>query len=351
MGSKYLSHVLIENHELSCLIARNLSLEERMIISSHMVKVCHSGSPRMRALRAACCLINHFYGEIIDRNYLHETLKANIQMVRVGNYIAICHFPSLKAGGRNIRSDGRYKAVSMPVASNKCFWHAMVTVFNAHVGTNKYTVRSLKDLYKEEAMKYKDLFIPHMCNEVEYAYLIEGRTQDTLSTKHEADASVAHVVSTEVGIPICVIDDTGKEVMGYRLGSGEHDGRAVIICHSHAYVPTTSIPKEDLSHLPPYDYHIAQLFKGDDFEHIEDDEAEETESEKENLDPAEELPTGINPCPKEEEEEVQTSTDFITAIQAALSFMQKDTKVGKAVAVAQAVAPLVSLSCGMYTLI
>ena len=41
----------------------------------------------------------------------------------------------------------------------------------------------------------------------------------------------------------------------------------------------------------------------------------------------------------------------MTAIQAALSFMQKDTKAGKAVAVAQAVAPLVSLSCGMYTLI
>ena len=174
----------------------------------------------------------------------------------------------------------------------------MITVFNTHVGSNKYTVRALKDLYKEEAMKYKDLFVPHMCNEVEYAYLIEGRTQDALSTKQEADGSIAHVVSTEVGIPICVVDDTGKEVMGYRLGSGEHDDRATIIRHGQACVPTVSIPKEDLSHLPPYDYHIAQLFKGDDFEHIEDEEVEKHDSDTESSDSTEEIPTGKIPIRK-----------------------------------------------------
>ena len=121
MGSKYLSHVLIENHELSFLIARNFSLEERMIILSHMVTFCHSGIPCMRALKAACCLIKNFYGEVIDRNYLHDKLKVDIQMAHGGVYTAICHFSSLTAGGGSIRSEGRYKAMSMPVAGNNCF--------------------------------------------------------------------------------------------------------------------------------------------------------------------------------------------------------------------------------------
>ena len=352
MGSKYLSHFLIEKYELSYLVARGFSHEERMIIISHMVKILHHEVPNMCALKAACCMIKHFYGEVIYRDFLRSKLRSNIYIALGGVYTAICHHPSLKAGGRRIQSEGRYKAMSMPVQGNNCFWHAMVTVFNGYVGSNKYTVRDLKDLYKEEAMKYKELFVPHMCNEVEYAYLIEGRTQDVLSTKHEADASVAHVVSTEVGIPICVVDDTGKEIMGYRLGSGEHEGRTILIRHGHAYVPTKPIPKEDLSHLPPYDYHIAHLFKGDDFDLIEQEEAEDCEDSSEDEESVvKELPTGINPDPSVEEEEIGTTTDFVTAIQSALSFMQKDSKVAKAATIAKAVAPFVTLSCGMFTLI
>ena len=355
MGSKILFHQVIENHELSYLVAQNYFLEERMSIIGHVVKINQHGIYGMRAPKAACCMIKYFYGDVINRELLHEKYKVNIQIARHGKYTAICHFPTLKVGAGSICSEGRNRAMSMPPMGNNCFWHAMVTVFNAHVGSNKYTVRALY-VRNEEAMKYKDLFILHMFNEMEYAYIIEGRTPDTLAAKHEAGASVAHVVATDVRIPICVIDDTGKEILGYRLGGGEHDCRCIIIRHGHAYVPTTKIPKEDLEHLPPYDYHVAQVFKGDEFEHIEQPESDEKEEESEDEsdqieDDADGVPTGTNPDVKVEEEEVQTSTDFISAIQAALAFMQRDTETGKAIAVAQAVAPLVGLSYGMYTLI
>ena len=221
-------------------------------------------------------------------------------------------------------------------------------------------MKNLKEEYKEEAMKYRDLFVPHMCSEVEYAYLVEGRTQEKLSTKHEADASVAHVVSTEVGIPICVIDDTGKEVLGYRLGSGDHQGRAIIIRHGHAYVPTTSIPIEDISHLLPYDYHIAQIFKGEEYDVIEDKEVnadetntdqESSDEEEEEPDGREELPTGVNPDPEVVEDEIEASADFVTAVRSAIAFMQHHSKCAKATVAAKAVAPLVAFACGIYTLL
>ena len=298
--------------------------------------------------------MDHFYSGVINRDFLHEKYKADVQMLRRGGYIATIHFPTLKAGAGSIRADGRYKAMSMPPMGHECFWHAMVTVFNAHVSSNKYTVRSLKDIYRDAAMKHKDLFVPHMYTEVEYAYMIEGRTQDTLSAKHEADASVAHVVASEIGIPINGIDDTGKQVLGYRVGSGDPETRCVIVRHGHAYVPTSKIPKEDIAHIPPYDHHVALVFKGDEFEHIDDEEVEESkeDSDDSSSDGYEDEEIEMSDSSEETAaEEVETTTDFVSAIQAALAFLQGDTKTGRAIAIAQAVAPLVTLSCGMYTLI
>ena len=235
MGSKFLSHELIDNHELTYLYARNYSLEERMIVISHFNKFNESGVYGMRALKAACCLIKRFYGDLIDKELLREKYQANLTMLRKGlAFMPIIAFPTLRAGAGSTRADGRYKAVSMPPNGNTCMWHAMATVFNTVACANKYTLYYLKDLYRNSAQKYKDLFVPHMYSEIEYAYMIEGRTQATLSAKHQADVSVVHVVASELGIPLCVIDDTTPQLMGYRAGSGDPNGRAIIVRHGHA---------------------------------------------------------------------------------------------------------------------
>ena len=122
MGSKHLSHSLLENYELSYLEAHHFSHEERMIILSHMVKIIHHKVSRMLALKASCCMIRHFYRAPIEREYLRSKNKANIYMACGGGYTVICHYPSLKAGAGRCRSEGCYKAISMPVEGNNCFW-------------------------------------------------------------------------------------------------------------------------------------------------------------------------------------------------------------------------------------
>ena len=102
------------------------------------------------------------------------------------------------------------------------------------------------------------------------------------------------------------------------------------------------------------------MFHGEDFEHIPDDVSDDKEAEAE-IEQEEDIspdhfddksdPVVEVDYVEEQAEEVETTTDFLTAIQAALSFLTGDKKSGKAMVIAKSVGPLITLACGIFTLI
>ena len=86
--------------------------------------------------------------------------------------------PHSGGNGGDYYAGGKYKAISMPVDGNNCFWHALVIIANGEAGSNTHTVKSLKELYRSTAHNYMELFIPILFEADEYPRVVEQSVRD-----------------------------------------------------------------------------------------------------------------------------------------------------------------------------
>ena len=264
----------------------------------------------------------------------------------------------------------------MPADNNTCFWHALAHVANNHAGSNKYTVSSLKEMYKVAAPSYESDFVPMLYSPTEYEELLDKRTREHLTNEDKGEIDVAHVISSELHFGMFIIDDTTENNSGYHVGRQVSSGKRIIIVrHGHAYVRQVPLPAVALEGLASYVSVLAELSGNDspapshwfsdldaEYHIVETDvkEVEESGAESEELPDSdyiqemeeEELPIGVNKqapiiVENEAHEDLSTTTSFLEAIQTTVSGLFAGHDYARYTAAA---APMVAFTCSLYTL-